>query len=89
MIPLGYRSRRVESRPPPTAGEVGQILRYTLMLAMCWLALSAGIVWVIVDIFAYVNGSANFSLPSMAISLAVLATTIGVGMSLYVLRPRA
>ena len=89
MIHLSYLSRRVEPRASHTAGEVARILRYTLLLATCWFLLSAGIVYVVVDIFAYVNGSANFSLPSMAISLGALVMTIAVGMSLYVLRPRA
>jgi hypothetical protein len=88
MIPLGYRTRRLQetSRPP---GEIGQIFRYSVLLAACWFLLSGGLVYVVIDIFAYVNGSASFSLTSMGISVGVWAMTILVGMSLYLLRPRS
>ena len=89
MIPLNYRSRRVVPETPTHPGELGQIFRYASMLAACWFLLSGGVIYVVIDIFNYVNGVGNFSLRSLGISLGVLVLTMLVGMSLYVLRPRA
>jgi len=86
---LDYRPRRTDgTNHPPEVGQVLQVLRYAVLLAACWFLLSGGVVYVVIAIFNYVNGGASLTMREMTVSLAVLAMTCLVGMSLYLLRPR-
>jgi hypothetical protein len=84
---LDYRTK-----PPagevPHPGEIARVLRYAALLAACWFLLSGGVVYVVIAIFTYAHGESEFSTPSMILSLLVLLMTIGVGMYLFVMRPR-
>jgi hypothetical protein len=82
---LSYRSQPTE---PPHAREIGRVLRYAMLLAACWFLLSGGVVYVVIAVFHYVNGAAQFSTSSLIVSLLVLVLTIVVGFSLFITRPR-
>ena len=76
---------------------VGVLHRWALLLTRDRLAglvapvvflLSGGVVYVVIAIFTYAHAESEFSTPSMIASLLVLLMTIGVGMFLFLMRPR-
>jgi hypothetical protein len=84
---LDYRGKS-PAGDVPNPGEVARVLRYAAALAACWFLLSGGVVYVLIAIFTYAHGQSEFSTPSMIVSLLVLLLTIGVGLFLFVMRPR-
>jgi divalent metal cation (Fe/Co/Zn/Cd) transporter len=83
---LDYRAKPPADLPHPA--EIGRVLRYAALLAAGWFLLSGGVVYVLIAVFNYTHGESEFSALSLIVSLLVLVLTIGVGLFLYVLRPR-